>query len=203
MNLFRNLVLMFLGLALICVSAALAVEVPRWQTYDLSFKSTIRHDNPFNRVDFSAEVTGPGGIRFTQLGFCDGDGIWKIRLGPNLPGKWTVRTRSNDPQLNGKSAENIVCVEQNNPRVHGGLLVDPEHPHHFVREDGTRFFYSGFECDWLWAIDLAACDPKLPQTTILQPYLHEPVRSFVWRRPRVAELRSPGQVCLGRLQRSA
>ena len=51
--------------------------------------------------------------------------------------------------------------------MHGGLLVDPEHPHHFVREDGTRFFYSGFECDWLWAVDLATCDPRLPQTTIL------------------------------------
>ena len=158
--------MLLLGVALVCVSPAAAVEVPRWQTSDIAFRSTTKHDNPF-KVDFSAEVTSPGGIHFTQLGFYDGEGIWKIRLGPNLPGKWTMRTRSNDPQLNGKSAETIVCVEQNNPRVHGGLLVDPEHPHHFVREDGTRFFYSGFECDWLWAIDLAAGDPKLPQTTIL------------------------------------
>ena len=157
---------MLLGLALTCVSPSAAVEIPRWQTYDAAFKSTTAHDNPF-RVDFSAEVTGPKGIRFTQLGFFDGDGVWKIRLGPNLPGKWSVRTISSDPQLNGKTVDDIVCVEQKNSRVHGGLLPDPEHPHHFVREDGTRFFYSGFECDWLFALDLASCDPKLPQTRLL------------------------------------
>lgn len=118
-------------------------------------------------VDFSAEVTGPAGIHFTQPGFYDGEGTWKVRLGPNIPGKWYIRTISSDGQLNGKDAGDIRCVEQKNPRIHGGLLVDPEHIHHFVREDGTRFFYSGFECDWLWALDLGECDPALPQTTIL------------------------------------
>ncbi len=111
MTLSRNVGLISLGSAPICVAPAPAVEVRRWQTYDIAFKSTTRHDNPF-QVDFSAEVTGPGGIHFTQLGFYD-DGTWKIRLGPNLPGKWAVRTLSNDPQLNGKSTEDIVCVEQN------------------------------------------------------------------------------------------
>jgi hypothetical protein len=143
-----------------------AVEVPQWQTHDFAFKSSTKHENPFN-VALSAEVTGPEGIHFTQLGFYDGDGTWKIRLGPNTPGRWSLRTVSSDSELNGKTVENLLCVKPKNPRLHGGLLVDPEHPHHFIREDGTRFFYSGFECDWLWAVDLATCDPKLPQTTIL------------------------------------
>jgi hypothetical protein len=143
-----------------------SLEVPRWQTCDLSFKSSAKHENDF-KVDFSAEVSGPAGIHFTQLGFYDGDGTWKVRLGPNMPGRWSVRTFSSDPELNGRIVDNIICTEQKNSRVHGGLLVDPEHPHHFVREDGSRFFYSGFECDWLWAVDLESCDPKLPQTSIL------------------------------------
>ena len=165
MNLAQYVAAAVLG-ALTHGSSLAAVEVARWQTHDLAFRSTIQHQNPF-RVEFSAEVTGPGGIHFNQLGFYDGDGTWKIRLGLNTLGKWSVRTVSTDPQLNGREVSDLICVEQRNQRVHGGLLVDPEHPHHFVREDGTRFFYSGFECDWLFAIDLATCDPKLPQTTIL------------------------------------
>ena len=92
MNLSRSLVLTSLTLALIGVSPAPAVEVPRWQTYDLSFKSTTPHANPF-KVDFSAQVTGPGGIQFAQLGFYDGNGTWKIRLWPNLPCKWASPCR--------------------------------------------------------------------------------------------------------------
>jgi hypothetical protein len=163
----RNLFCLFICLLTSAIfpattNAANTPTVPRWQTRDLAFKSTRNHDNPFV-VEFSAEVTGPGGIHFSQLGFYDGEGTWKIRLGPNAPGKWSVRTVSSDPQLDGKTVGDIICVEQKNPRVHGGLLVHPEHPHHFIREDGTRFFYSGFECDWLFALDLAACERSYPK----------------------------------------
>ncbi len=165
MNALNNRWALALGIVLSAVCVARAVDVPRWQVHDFAFKSDAKHENPFT-VDFSAEVTGPNGIHFTQLGFYDGAGTWILRLGPNLPGKWSIKTISNDPKLNSKTAD-LNCVEQHNSRVNGGLLVDPEHPHHFVREDGTRFFYSGFECDWLWALDLASGDPKLPQTSIL------------------------------------
>ena len=165
MNVFGKRCLPLLGMALCTLAPVYGADLPRWQTHDFAFKSDTKHDNPFT-VDFSADVTGPNGIHFVQAGFYDGDGTWKLRLGPNVPGKWTVKTHSSDTQLNLKTGE-LNCVEQQNPRVHGGLLVDPEHTHHFIREDGTRFFYSGFECDWLWAIDLAACNPSLPQTSIL------------------------------------
>ncbi len=166
MNPRRILHLTVVSLALIRIASAKSLEVPQWQTCDLSFKSSTPHANPF-MVDFSAEVTGPNGVHFTQPGFYDGNETWIFRLGPNLPGKWSIRTVSSDPELNGKTPEDILCVKQRNSHVRGGLLVDPDHGHHFLREDGTRFFYSGFECDWLWAVDLESCDPSLPQTTIL------------------------------------
>jgi hypothetical protein len=162
----RNLKQFMIILALAMPVALGAMEIQRWDTHDFTFKSSTEHENPF-MVDFAAEVTGPDGLKFTQLGFYAGDGTWKIRLGPNTPGKWSLRTRSSDAQLNGKKTAGIICVEQKNPRIHGGLLSDPEHIHHFVREDGTRFFYSGFECDWLWAVDLESCDPAVPQTKIM------------------------------------
>lgn len=47
----------------------------------------------------------------------------------------------------------VLYVDLNNP-IHGSLRTDPEHPHQFVFEDGTRFFPMGYECDRLWALDL-------------------------------------------------
>ena len=139
----------------------------QWKIADLSFKKLAPRPMPIRLIlDFAAEVSGPDGLHFTQPGFYDGDQTWKIRLGPNLPGKWSVHTVSSDPQLDSKAGE-VTCLKASNPQVHGGLRVDAEHPHHFVREDGSRFFYSGFECDWLWALDLETCDPSLPETSIL------------------------------------
>jgi hypothetical protein len=36
--------------------------------------------------------------------------------------------------------------------LHGGLIVDPLHPHHFIWQDGTRYFLMGYECDFLWIL---------------------------------------------------
>lgn len=40
------------------------------------------------------------------------------------------------------------------------------HPYHFVFEDGSRYLMMGYECDWLWALDMK--DPNLPT---LNPFL--------------------------------
>jgi hypothetical protein len=34
------------------------------------------------------------------------------------------------------------------------LRVDAQHPHHFIFDDGARFFLQGYEYDWLWALDM-------------------------------------------------
>ena len=133
------------------------VSVPRWQPHDFTFEGTTTHENPF-QVPFSATVTGPNGTTFTTLGFYDGDGLWKIRLAPHTEGRWSLQTHSTDPMLDGKTAA-LLCVPNANPNVHGGLRIDASHPYHFVFEDGTRYFLVGYECDWLWALDMEASEP--------------------------------------------
>jgi hypothetical protein len=133
------------------------VEVPRWQPRDFAFPAGVSGRNPF-QVGFGAMVTGPDGKTLNLPGFYDGDGTWKIRVSPTVEGQWSLVTKSDVPELNGQRAE-ITCVRNPNPAVHGGLRVDPPHPHHFVYEDGTRYFLMGYECDWLWALD--ANDPEL------------------------------------------
>lgn len=129
-----------------------ALEVPRWQPHDFSFTAKTSPANPF-MVAFSASVTGPGGIVLDAPGFFDGNGIWKVRVSPTIEGSWSLATKSDLKELDERKAA-FTCVENANPRIHGALRVDKAHPHHFVFEDGARFFLQGYEYDWLWALDM-------------------------------------------------
>lgn len=120
---------------------------------DFEFRSGASHDFPFD-VDFSAVFHGPDGRELVVPGFYDGDGIWKVRFSPTATGEWTFETRSTDADLDAIRGDPIQCTPNENPAVHGGLLVDRAHPHHFIWEDGTRYFLAGDECDWLFALEL-------------------------------------------------
>jgi len=140
------------------------ILVPRWEPHDFALASATAHDNPF-AVPFSAVVQTPESGTFVAEGFYDGDGTCKVRIAPYAEGVWTLTTRSTDPALDGRTVT-FRCVPQTNPNVHGGLRVDPERPHYFLWEDGSRYFLCGYECDWLWALDMD--NPKLPT---LVPFL--------------------------------
>ena len=140
------------------------LQVPRWQRQDFPFTSKAAKENPF-AVMFSAEVTGPNGIRLTVPGFFDGEGTWKVRIAPNREGMWSLRTTSTHPDLDNRRAS-FSCTPNNSRAVHGGLGIDPEHPSQFMYEDGTRFLPMGYECDWLWALDSGD-----PQLKTIDPFL--------------------------------
>ena len=133
------------------------VTIRQWEPYTPSFSSGAQHDNPF-LAPFSATVTRPDGTSFEMPGFYDGNGTWKVRVGPGMRGHWTIKTHSADPELDGKDAA-FECVGASSNQ-HGPVRVDPDHPHHFVHADGTRWFHLGYECDWLWALDMDK--PNLP-----------------------------------------
>jgi Protein of unknown function (DUF4038)/Domain of unknown function (DUF5060) len=137
--------------------AGAAIRIPRWQPHDFAFTNRSEAANPF-QGPFSAEVTGPNQTRLVLPGFYDGDGTWKIRVSPTAEGKWQLVTHSTVPALDGQRIQ-FVCTPSA-ARVHGAVRVDSQHPHHFVCEDGTRFFPVGYECDWLWALD--ATNAELP-----------------------------------------
>ena len=138
--------------------AADMLPIPRWQPHDFAFPADVSVPNPF-LVDFSAAVTGPNGITFTLPGFYDGKGIWKIRAAPTAEGQWSLTTKSALPELDGKTVK-FSCAQNTNPNIHGVLRVDRDHPHHFVYDDGTRFFMQAYEYDWLWALDMGK--PTVP-----------------------------------------
>ncbi len=139
-------------------AAPSALEVARWQPHDFVFTAKLPEGNPF-LIRFAATVRGPDGKTFLMPGFYAGGDTWKVRVSPTAEGQWSLVTTSDLPALDGRE-DTFTCLRNQNPRVHGGLRVDPAHPHHFVFEDGTRYFLMGYECDWLWALDMN--DPSLP-----------------------------------------
>ena len=148
----------FLSLATLAVAvAASETEVQQWQPHDFDFRSTSKPENPF-RAAFSATVTGPAGESFTTSGFYDGKGVWKLRIAASAAGDWTAVTHSDVADLDGRTVR-FTCTKNTNPKVHGGLRIDPRHRHHFVFDDGSRYCAVGYECDWLWAMDMN--DPAL------------------------------------------
>ena len=149
-----------LALALAGAGALLpaAVNVQQYNTHDFVFRAKAP-GNPFD-VALAGDFTGPDGVRLRVPGFYDGADTWKIRFSPTRTGAWSMRTSSSLSALNGMAETGIACVPNQHPQIHGGLRVDPAHPHHFVWEDGTRYFLLGFEANWLWAPQMS--DPKRP-----------------------------------------
>lgn len=139
-------------------AAADSVKVPRWQPHDFAFTAKERVENPF-AVSFLATVKGPDGVTLILPGFYDGNETWKIRVAPTVEGDWSLVTQSDLKELDGQSVT-FTGVRKANKRMHGPLRVDPEHPHHFLFADGSRFYLQAYECDWLWALDMA--DDSVP-----------------------------------------
>jgi CubicO group peptidase (beta-lactamase class C family) len=142
--------------------------IPRWHPHDFAFPGPRETPNPFE-VDFAGQITQPDGTTYTAVGFHDGDATWKLRLAPQVEGLHRLVTRSNMPSLDGLTAE-FRGARNDDPHCHGGLRVSLDHPRHFVCEDGTHYFLLGYECDWLWALDMA--DPRPPVLGTFLDKLH-------------------------------
>jgi hypothetical protein len=140
--------------------AATATTIQQYHSHDFEFKADVT-GNPFD-VELSADFTGPDGARLKVPGFYDGDGTWRIRFSPTRTGEWSFVTSSSLAALAGKTETNVACVPNQHANIHGGLRVDAAHPHHFLYEDGTRYFLLGYEADWLWAPE-----PNDPQRKVM------------------------------------
>jgi hypothetical protein len=147
-----------------------SLKVQKWNPTDLEFKTEVTWrfspTDPFE-IDFYAEITGPDNIQLTLPGFFSGEDTWIIRFSPTREGEWNITTHSEVIELD-KQQVKIECIKNDDETVHGGLLVDPENPHHFIYEDGTRWFPMGYEANWLFAMDMDAGDNTLPT---LNPFL--------------------------------
>jgi len=96
--------------------------------------------------------------------FYDGDDVWRVRLAPDQVGRWECRVEPSEgirrmTGLLSAARGTFQCVS-NGPEDRGGVEIDPDHPHHFRYQDGTPYFLLGYECDWLFALDMNHPDTK-------------------------------------------
>lgn len=120
---------------------------------DIELKGVCKIDNPFYAALY-AVFKGPQGQSIKIPGFYDGDSTWKIRFSPNSIGEWSYNVVSTDVIFN--NTEGIVnCIENSNKNIHGALKIDSQSKEHFIFEDGEHYFMMPYECDFLWAMELA------------------------------------------------
>ncbi len=139
-------------IAALAVRALPGISIEQYRPHDFTFHAQTAR-NPFD-VDIRGEFNGPGHARISVPGFYAGGDRWIVRFSPTAIGRWSLTTVSPVAALNAQSVSDIDCVKDANPLIHGGLLVDPAHRHHFIFEDGSRYFLMGYEADWLWGADM-------------------------------------------------
>jgi hypothetical protein len=132
----KTILYVWLGLSG-CLLAVDDAQVEQWGIFELALKGPAT-GNPFVGIEFSA-VFENGGRRFEPEGFYDGDGVFKVRFMPDAQGVWTYRTKSNYPQLDGRTGQ-FVCTAPSAGN-HGPVRV--RNRYHFAYADGTPFFPFG------------------------------------------------------------
>ncbi len=131
-----------IGLSLAAGQRSLRAEAPveQWGIYEVTLDGTSE-GNPFTEVTLVGRFW-QGQHAIEAPGFYDGKGVYKIRLMPDQTGPWQYETRSNRPELEGKTGN----FEVSPPRAgnHGPVRVKP--PFHFAYADGTPYVPVGTTC---------------------------------------------------------
>lgn len=133
----------FLAILAIFTAAGRAAEVEQWGHGELVFRGPA-DGNPYVDVQFSARFS-QGERTIDILGFWDGGDVYKIRFSPPTPGPWRYQTRSNRPELDGKSG--TIVAGPPAPGNHGPVEVF--RTFYFRYADGAPYHQFGTTC-YVW-----------------------------------------------------
>src|SRR5262245_525081 len=117
-----------------------AADVEQWGIFELALKGPA-DGNPFVDVELAATFT-QGKQQVPVTGFYDGDDTYRVRFMPETQGEWAYTTRSNRPELNGKTGK--LTAGKPAPGNRGPVRV--RNMYHFAYADGTPHFSVGTTC---------------------------------------------------------
>ncbi len=113
----------------------------RFDTAEIVLRSAVSYNgasgspNPFTDVQLTAQVTSPGGRRFTIDGFFDGNGVggqsgdvFKLRIFADEAGTWSWTTTSNAAGLHGLSGSFVCSGTLAGTFAQGPVEVNPTFP---------------------------------------------------------------------------
>jgi hypothetical protein len=120
--------------------------VEQWGVFEIALNGPST-GNPFVDVDFGARFTSEDGQKgYDVNGFYDGDGVYRVRFMPPVPGRWDYETRSNVKSLNGETGSLVVTPAT--ALNHGPVRV--RNTFHFAYADGTPYYPVGTTC-YCWS----------------------------------------------------
>ncbi|MCP4256622.1 MAG: DUF4038 domain-containing protein [Planctomycetes bacterium] len=145
--------------------------VDRFGFFETSFKASRQYKNPYTDLKASAIIHRPDGTKRTLGLFWDGASQWKMRISPDLTGKWQFKVNSFDKGLNGKTGQ-FTCIPS---QKKGSILPMPGFEHHFSYQDGTPFLFWG---DTAWALYQDEVSEKLDRKAVFH-YIDERARQGI------------------------
>jgi hypothetical protein len=155
--------LCLLGLILAASSPAAAQAVEQWGIAEVTLRGPSG-GNPFTEVEVSAHVA-QGDRAIDVTGFYDGAGIYRFRFMPDRLGVWSYTTRSNRPDLDGKSGR--IEVTPPSRGNHGPVRV--RDTFHFTYADGTPYFPIGTTC-YAWTHQADSLETQTLETLAQGPF---------------------------------
>lgn len=132
---------MLTGLAPLAAAADSTPQpVERWGLFETQL-SGPSSGTPYIDVTLAADFMLEHRV-VTVDGFYDGEGVYRVRFMPDTEGEWTFATRSNRPELHGKSGR-FRCTA---PAAgnHGPVVV--RNTFHFGYADGAPYLPFGTTC---------------------------------------------------------
>ena len=131
------------------------IEVEQWGIFEVAFQGTA-DGNPFTEVELTATFT-QNDHAMKVFGFYDGQGTYRVRFSPPTQGEWKYETKSNRPELSGKTGSLTATAPTKDN--HGPVRV--AHTYHFAYADGTPYSLIGTTC-YAWVHQ----DEKLQEQTL-------------------------------------
>jgi hypothetical protein len=119
--------------------------------------------NPYLDVALSARFS-QGDTSLEVPGFYDGDGVYRIRFMPQAEGRWSWRTTSSHPGLDGQAGS--VEVGPARPGDHGPVRAAGEH---FRYADGSRYINIGTTA-YVWNLQGDAMEEQTLATLAGAPF---------------------------------
>jgi hypothetical protein len=138
-------------------------SVERWGVFEVTLEGPS-DGNPFVDVKLSARFK-QGNHMFEPQGFYDGNGIYRVRFMPDTLGTWEYITKSNIPELDGKTGK-FICVAPSADN-HGPVQV--YNTFYFQYADGTPYHPYGTTC-YAWVHQSDAMEEQTLSTLSTTPF---------------------------------
>ncbi len=146
-----------------CLAAAEPGPVEQWGLFELALSGPT-NGNPFVDVRFGARFYQED-TSIEAAGYYDGEGTYRVRFMPPMPGPWRYTTSSSATELDGRRGEFAAAKASGNN--HGPVRV--AHMFHFAYADGEPYKQVGTTC-YAWIHQNDALQVQTLRTLATAPF---------------------------------